>query len=89
MSELKQRVYNELGLSQFEKGDDILGDVFKYSTWDSFSAAYDNHMAGVDEEELKAYLDLAGKLRPRLEGMYVQFLEFAAEFADDDAEVLQ
>ena len=89
MSELKKRVFDELGLAQFEKGEDILRDIFKYSTWDSFSAAYDNHMSGIDEEELKAYLDLAAKLRPQLEAMYVQFLEFASEFADDEGEVLQ
>ena len=88
-NELKKRVYDELGLAQFESSDEVLRDIFKYSTWDSFSAAYGNHMKGVDESKLTAYLDLASELRPMLEAMYVQFLEFASEFADDEGEVLQ
>lgn len=85
-NELKKRVYDELGLARFESSDEFLRDIFKYSTWNSFSAAYDNCMKGVDESKLTAYLDLASELRPMLEAMYVQFLEFASEFADDDCE---
>lgn len=87
-NELKDRVYTELGLSQFEKGDDLLAAIFKYTTKQSFDAAYENCMKEVDESKLTAYLDLASELRPMLEAMYIQFLEFAAEFADD-GEVLQ
>ena len=41
-NELKKRVYDELGLAQFESGDDLLAAIFKYTTKQSFDAAYDN-----------------------------------------------
>lgn len=83
MSDIKEKAWGMLEMGKYFEMFKGFEEVMKYTPEQCFSAAWDNTMKDVDEEEFSKYLDMMDKYRDSVVELFLQCTEFASEAKDE------